>query len=1855
MDDILSEIDCKLKKFNIKCKPMIQDESNVKIDLLSSLLLLYDSSWTVPTTRSLVGIPKYTNNMQLIQPPAMKKIKKYLGLIGLGHLAVDSLLDGLRFSRTVTALIDKLEQKYIDTPQALNLVDQEDLEEEIEVDECVKEVDGQALSPVGPPIPVGRQLPRTPPRLVAGRKLSASQSFSPAPLDKTDHRISSFYSPNSTPQFMARRSKAIHNSSKDNSNLCQNSKESITPCENSEESCALSRRSKENGPSAATEDPSFQAFVTRKQLMRTPQGQPMIDSPDKPSIYEDEAPNEEAPLNSGADEVIDPNCIVLPPPPSSHDSDDIIKELKRTINLIPTGNQLARTPKVPADPLAETPELPPYPTTDVSKLDVTNTGLPSPPIIAKAAIDGYLPTFTVTPPPLFSMPACLSLEGDCCPEVAPSLSVLSYDGVSTTHSDSHSEPIRTCPEESRTDTDLPPRIPQILKQRLELTDQSTLIQELNAKLKPKDVMPPSSDKAENPQFKLNVGEEGDDIELDSLPVVTSDQELLTPRVSRFCRPKPARSMKKCITGKTAEPEKSGDTEELPKAISAVEFCTREDGTIVMNSEHQTCVQDEPGEKLGGPNESDPNDPNDDRVESKQIVNELEHCVRKSDNQTDKVDELKNKILAKQNSINPANYEESAKEVTDIVDETSSRGDEVIVQGQISKLSEDYEHLENIKENKEALLQNVAQKVEKGSSNEILIENPNIDKESIDVKDYVQTPVPIVMVFPVVQQQMCSELECPTGSDYNFDSAANVGVINPEQRGMQGDAANIDPVVTEPSIGQAPTKKTNQGNKLDVKTALRKRKLSKDKKKEDESVQKEKKSESKSNTKNTKKEINERIERKKKAFNDVIEKVSTTLKDLPFNKSEDDKSKRIYVVNAKEEEKTYAQAEIEVGIGLERKRSAKFKNSKNSKQADSLEVTNQMGPKKYRTLPRSFKHGNVDDESSSSLHLDFKTRGSISQPTSPNKCTKSLRPIMGITSLRSRSSSPVDCLPEVSGKERTSIRTTNVGGNLPLLNHSDQPHFVESKDVITSVDNNEEDASPDNVEAVSKVDSDEVFEIKTDIATEKNKANIIVSDTLSKFGSRKVKQNKEEKISGATTMKDTKSKLSKSQKESNESKSNTVKVKKESHIDRVERKKKTINDVIGIVSTSLKDLPFTKSDEENNKRVYVVNAKDEGSVLQKENLQNNANAALDVSKEQIGKRLKNKNDVERKNNKQMIDEPRVEKKLVQPLSKKGIKTMESTEEANSVISEDGNNLANANQATDKEKEPENFDFNRNAGSRRSLRKNTDSVEITRKSTTRSSRHEKPQAKIEDETHKESTLEKNNVKRATVKSLKDINKSDQPVKERDIFKKPDACVTNSLSNKRFIMNKEKTDPPKVAGVTLEREAKSSSDINRNKNKRQSVRGRQLTKDESESVQLMADGKKMKENHKATSKKDCKKSDTSQLTGLNLECTDEKSEVVKVNEVTMQKSRTRNSIRGRPNNTNLKPEQSEAVKPTTQRLCRHVTAEVGVSKTAPDASGKTTTETAAPKRRGRPAKVKTAEAASESMEQHPANSAELAHSKKVAKLERNSANETSVEVALKSRPHNVKNKEEEEPPEKQPKFDDVSKAESTTSCSVMVTPKPRTRASKRTAANPVETKAVPEPSKKRSTKEPVTTKPDIRIQDESSLLDKLAARRERLEKMESNEIIQPRSLRRQRNKPNTPEVSASLQKKLQKRRAKLEETDTNDAPVLLLHPNTACIEEEGCLSNGDLSFSGKLAKFEKDPKGAMVKRSRRVNKKSTQLTAVLSVDKSGEVGFGGEETKMSDITASDMATEREIVTKNLRASRKSKKVAGDIVDTA
>ena len=51
-------------------------------------------------------------------------MSRYLGLIGLGHLAVDSLLDGLRFSRTVTALIDKLEQKYIDTPQALNLVGQ---------------------------------------------------------------------------------------------------------------------------------------------------------------------------------------------------------------------------------------------------------------------------------------------------------------------------------------------------------------------------------------------------------------------------------------------------------------------------------------------------------------------------------------------------------------------------------------------------------------------------------------------------------------------------------------------------------------------------------------------------------------------------------------------------------------------------------------------------------------------------------------------------------------------------------------------------------------------------------------------------------------------------------------------------------------------------------------------------------------------------------------------------------------------------------------------------------------------------------------------------------------------------------------------------------------------------------------------------------------------------------------------------------------------------------------------------------------------------------------------------------------------------------------------------------------------------------------------------------------------------------------------------------------------------------------------------------------------------------------------------------------------------------------------------
>jgi hypothetical protein len=106
MAAILEEIDSKLcSVFQIRTNPMTCSNGDLKMELLTNLLLLYDETWTVEGPRVVIGNHQRTTpNKDMKRVLVQKKVRKWLQVADLGHLvaggeAETSLVEGKKFSR----------------------------------------------------------------------------------------------------------------------------------------------------------------------------------------------------------------------------------------------------------------------------------------------------------------------------------------------------------------------------------------------------------------------------------------------------------------------------------------------------------------------------------------------------------------------------------------------------------------------------------------------------------------------------------------------------------------------------------------------------------------------------------------------------------------------------------------------------------------------------------------------------------------------------------------------------------------------------------------------------------------------------------------------------------------------------------------------------------------------------------------------------------------------------------------------------------------------------------------------------------------------------------------------------------------------------------------------------------------------------------------------------------------------------------------------------------------------------------------------------------------------------------------------------------------------------------------------------------------------------------------------------------------------------------------------------------------------------------------------------------------------------------------------------------------------------
>jgi len=114
MAAILEEIDEKLFNIlDIRVRPMTRGGEADKIDLLASLLYLYDPSRELARARLLPGQKSLADDsaIRTLLPSEIKSIRRWISVAGLGHLlSEEGLTDPRQFPRTVTALLDRLDQ-----------------------------------------------------------------------------------------------------------------------------------------------------------------------------------------------------------------------------------------------------------------------------------------------------------------------------------------------------------------------------------------------------------------------------------------------------------------------------------------------------------------------------------------------------------------------------------------------------------------------------------------------------------------------------------------------------------------------------------------------------------------------------------------------------------------------------------------------------------------------------------------------------------------------------------------------------------------------------------------------------------------------------------------------------------------------------------------------------------------------------------------------------------------------------------------------------------------------------------------------------------------------------------------------------------------------------------------------------------------------------------------------------------------------------------------------------------------------------------------------------------------------------------------------------------------------------------------------------------------------------------------------------------------------------------------------------------------------------------------------------------------------------------------------------------------
>jgi len=93
MAGVLEELDSKLSStFQIKNKPMTNGDEVDKLELLSSLLRLYDESWAIEGTRVIFGHHQgkgTERSHQLKRSQEQRKLRGFLRLADLGHLAAE--------------------------------------------------------------------------------------------------------------------------------------------------------------------------------------------------------------------------------------------------------------------------------------------------------------------------------------------------------------------------------------------------------------------------------------------------------------------------------------------------------------------------------------------------------------------------------------------------------------------------------------------------------------------------------------------------------------------------------------------------------------------------------------------------------------------------------------------------------------------------------------------------------------------------------------------------------------------------------------------------------------------------------------------------------------------------------------------------------------------------------------------------------------------------------------------------------------------------------------------------------------------------------------------------------------------------------------------------------------------------------------------------------------------------------------------------------------------------------------------------------------------------------------------------------------------------------------------------------------------------------------------------------------------------------------------------------------------------------------------------------------------------------------------------------------------------------------